>query len=72
MTKTIRRLRDQLKRTDKCPVCRTQFSESLHPFDVAVREEFKKRRSKAAKKGWKTRKDNERFEKTNPRSVLWY
>lgn len=41
---------------DKCPTCGTKFIESLHPFDVAVREEFKKRRSKAAKKGWRKRR----------------
>jgi hypothetical protein len=44
---------------DKCPHCGTIFHnniESLHPFDVEVREEFRKRRSKAAKKGWKKRR----------------
>ena len=41
---------------DRCPTCGTQFSESMHPFDVAVREEFRKRRSKAAKKGWRRRR----------------
>lgn len=44
---------------DKCPTCGTEFIDSLHPFDVAVREEFRKRRSKAAKKGWKKRKARE-------------
>jgi rRNA maturation protein Nop10 len=45
---------------EKCPHCGTTFApESLHPFDVAVRKEFKKRRSKAAKRGWKTRRKNE-------------
>ena len=46
---------------EKCPYCNTIFEvgmESLHPFDVAVREEFKQRRSKAAKRGWKTRRKN--------------
>lgn len=41
---------------NKCPTCGTEFIESMHPFDVAVREEFKKRRSKAAKKGWRKRR----------------
>lgn len=44
---------------DRCPTCGTSFApESMHPFDVAVREEFKKRRSRAAKKGWRTRRKN--------------
>lgn len=52
----------QLKNgNEKCPHCGTVFaSPSLHPFDVAVREEFRQRRSKAAKKGWKTRLRKER------------
>lgn len=44
---------------EKCPHCGTMFFnniESQHPFDIEVREEFRKRRSKAAKKGWKTRR----------------
>jgi len=42
---------------EKCPYCSTIFiGVSLHPFDIAVREEFKARRSKAAKKGWQRRK----------------
>jgi hypothetical protein len=60
MTKMMRKLRDQLKKTDKCPVCRTDFcAESLHPFDVAVREEFRLRRKRrrAALKGWRTRRN---------------
>lgn len=44
---------------NRCPTCGSEFIESLHPFDVAVREQFRKRRSKAAIKGWKTRKQNE-------------
>ena len=44
---------------DRCPTCGTKFIDSLHPFDVAVREEFRKRRSKAAKLGWKRRKARE-------------
>jgi hypothetical protein len=43
---------------DRCPTCGTEFSTSMHPFDVAFREEQRKRRSKAAKKGWKKRKRN--------------
>ena len=44
---------------EKCPYCGTVFgSPSMHPFDVAVREEFRKRRSKAAKKGWAKRRKN--------------
>lgn len=43
----------------RCPTCGTEFGEpSLHPFDVAVREEFKARRAKAAKKGWRKRRRN--------------
>jgi uncharacterized Zn finger protein (UPF0148 family) len=43
--------------SEKCPHCGTVFGpESLHPFDVAVREEFRKRRSKAAKLGWRRRR----------------
>jgi len=47
--------------SEKCPHCGTIFEpkdlyQSLHPFDVAVREEFKQRRSKAAKLGWKRRR----------------
>jgi hypothetical protein len=43
----------------RCPTCGTSFApESMHPFDVAVREEFRKRRSKAAKKGWAKRRKN--------------
>ena len=43
---------------DRCPTCGTEFSTSMHPFDVEVREQFKKRRSKAAKKGWRKRRKN--------------
>jgi rRNA maturation protein Nop10 len=48
----------QLKNGDeKCPHCGTVFSApSMHPFDIEVREQFRKRRSRAAKKGWKRRK----------------
>lgn len=43
--------------SEKCPYCGTVFGpESMHPFDIAVREEARKRRSRAAKKGWKRRK----------------
>lgn len=45
--------------SEKCPHCGTIFIESMHPFDVAVREEFRKRRAKAAKKGWRKRKKAE-------------
>ena len=42
---------------EKCPHCGTVFApESMHPFDIEVREQFRKRRSRAAKKGWKKRK----------------
>jgi rRNA maturation protein Nop10 len=42
---------------EKCPHCGTTFGPpSMHPFDVQVREEFKKRRSDAAKKGWRKRR----------------
>jgi hypothetical protein len=41
---------------DKCPTCGTEFIESLHPFDVAVRKQFARRRAAAAKKGWRTRR----------------
>lgn len=44
---------------EKCPTCGTMFfnnMESMHPFDIEVREQFRKRRSRAAKKGWKKRK----------------
>ena len=40
----------------RCPTCGSVFIDSMHPFDVAVREEARKRRSRAAKKGWKKRK----------------
>lgn len=44
--------------TEKCPYCGTIFGgPSLHPFDIEVREQARKRRSLAAKKGWKRRKD---------------
>jgi hypothetical protein len=43
--------------SEKCPHCGTIFGPpSMHPFDVAVREEFRKRRSRAAKKGWVKRR----------------
>jgi hypothetical protein len=42
---------------EKCPHCGTVFApESMHPFDVQYREEARKRRSRAAKKGWKRRR----------------
>ena len=42
---------------DRCPTCGTVFApESMHPFDVEVREQVRERRSHAAKKGWKRRK----------------
>jgi hypothetical protein len=43
---------------DKCPTCGTEFIESLHPFDVAIRGQERKRRSRAAKAGWKRRREN--------------
>lgn len=46
---------------EKCPHCGTMFfnnMESMHPFDVQVREEFRQRRSKAAKRGWAKRRKN--------------
>jgi rRNA maturation protein Nop10 len=45
----------------KCPTCGTTFApESMHPFDIEVREQFKKRRSKAAKKGWRKRRQGKK------------
>lgn len=43
---------------DKCPTCGTEFIESLCPQDRYVARKFKARRSRAAKKGWKTRRAN--------------
>jgi uncharacterized Zn finger protein (UPF0148 family) len=53
----------QLKNGDeKCPHCGTVFaSESMHPFDVQYRKELHKRRSRAAKKGWKRRRAFENY-----------
>jgi hypothetical protein len=57
---------------DKCPTCGTEFSTSMHPFDVAFREEERKRRSRAAKKGWKKRKAIDKvIENSNRDKVRW-
>lgn len=61
--RTMKKLIKLKNGNEKCPHCNTIFEhglESLHPFDVAVRDEFRKRRSKAAIKGWKTRLRNAR------------
>jgi uncharacterized Zn finger protein (UPF0148 family) len=43
--------------SEKCPHCGTVFApESMHPFDMQYREEARKRRSRAAKRGWKRRR----------------
>jgi hypothetical protein len=49
----------RLKDGERCPTCGTKFIDSMHPFDVAYREEQRKHRSKAAKKGWRRRKREE-------------
>ena len=41
---------------DRCPTCGTGFVQDMHPLAVAFREQQRKRRSKAAKKGWRRRK----------------
>src|SRR5271167_4041415 len=40
---------------DKCPTCGTEFIEDMCPTQVARRKREKAKRSRAAKKGWKTR-----------------
>jgi len=45
---------------DKCPTCGTVFIKDMHPFAVKFRkEQERKRRSRAAKKGWQRRKCEE-------------
>ena len=40
----------------KCPTCGTTFIQDMHPFAVIFREDQRKRRSAAAKKGWRKRR----------------
>ena len=49
----------RLKEGERCPYCGTAFVADMHPFAATLREEERKRRSKAAKKGWKSRRREE-------------
>ena len=43
---------------DKCPTCGTRFIDSMHPFDVALRNAERDKRARAAKRGWRKRRKN--------------